>query len=308
MVVDVLFVVAGLALLVFGGDMLVKGAVNLSLRLGITPLVVGLTVVAFGTSAPEMIVSLSAAWRGATDLALGNVVGSNIANVLVILGAAAIFSPIVTRGHDLRESWAMMMAASVLLIGLASFGSLGRIDGMVLLAVMALIIWRQLATARPEDVDEIEGAALGARWKQIILWLVLGLVLLPVGADLLVRGATDIARAFGVTEVVIGLTLVAIGTSLPELAASVAAALRGRSDMALGNVVGSNIFNILSILGVTALFAPLPIPPELMRFDLWVMLASSALLAPFLFRALTIGRVTGALFLAAYAAYAWVLL
>lgn len=308
MVVDVLFVVAGLALLVFGGDMLVKGAVNLSLRLGITPLVVGLTVVAFGTSAPEMIVSLSAAWRGATDLALGNVVGSNIANVLVILGAAAIFSPIVTRGHDLRESWAMMMAASVLLIGLAFFGSLGRIDGMVLLAVLALIIWRQLSTARPEDVDEIEGAALGARWKQIILWLVLGLVLLPVGADLLVRGATDIARAFGVTEVVIGLTLVAIGTSLPELAASVAAALRGRSDMALGNVVGSNIFNILSILGVTALFAPLPIPPELMRFDLWVMLASSALLAPFLFRALTIGRVTGALFLAAYAAYVWVLL
>lgn len=308
MVVDVLFVVAGLALLVFGGDMLVKGAVNLSLRLGITPLVVGLTVVAFGTSAPEMIVSLSAAWRGATDLALGNVVGSNIANVLVILGAAAIFSPIVTRGHDLRESWAMMMAASGLMIGLAFFGSLGRIDGMVLLAVLALIIWRQLATARPEDVDEIEGAALGARWKQIILWLVLGLVLLPVGADLLVRGATDIARAFGVTEVVIGLTLVAIGTSLPELAASVAAALRGRSDMALGNVVGSNIFNILSILGVTALFAPLPIPPELMRFDLWVMLASSALLAPFLFRALTIGRVTGALFLAAYAAYVWVLL
>ncbi|MGP9806112.1 calcium/sodium antiporter [Paracoccus sp. NSM] len=308
MIVDILFVVAGLALLVFGGDMLVKGAVNLSLRLGITPLVVGLTVVAFGTSAPEMIVSLSAAWRGATDLALGNVVGSNIANVLVILGATAIFSPIVTRGHDLRESWTMMMAASVLLIGLAYFGSLGRIDGMVLLAVLALIIWRQLSTARPEDVEEIEGAALGARWKQIILWLVLGLVLLPVGADLLVRGATDIARAFGVTEVVIGLTLVAIGTSLPELAASVAAALRGRSDMALGNVVGSNIFNILSILGVTALFAPLPIPSELMRFDLWVMLASSALLAPFLFRALTIGRVTGALFLAAYAAYAWVLL
>lgn len=308
MIVDILFVVAGLALLVFGGDMLVKGAVNLSLRLGITPLVVGLTVVAFGTSAPEMVVSLSAAWRGATDLALGNVVGSNIANVLVILGAAAIFSPIVTRGHDLRESWAMMMAASALLIVLAFFGSLGRIDGMVLLAALALIIWRQLSTARPEDADRIEGAALGARWLQILTWLALGLVLLPVGADLLVRGATDIARAFGVTEVVIGLTLVAIGTSLPELAASVAAALRGRSDIALGNVVGSNIFNILSILGVTALVAPLPIPPELMRFDLWVMLASSALLAPFLFRALPIGRVTGALLLLAYAAYVWVLL
>lgn len=308
MIVDILFVLAGLGLLVFGGDLLIKGAVNLSLRLGLSPLVVGLTVVAFGTSAPELIVSLSAAWRGVTDIALGNVVGSNIANVLVILGATALFSPIVTRGHDLRESWGMMMAASVLLIALSFTGVLDRVEGLVLLAALALILWRQLSSARPEDAGELEGAELGARWGRIILWLGLGLVMLPLGADLLVRGATDIARAFGVTEVVIGLTLVAVGTSLPELAASVAAALRGRSDMALGNVVGSNIFNVLSILGITSVITPLPMPPQMLEFDLWVMLASSALLAPFLFRGLTIGRVTGAAFLLAYAAYAWVLL
>lgn len=308
MVVDILLVLGGLALLVLGGDMLVKGAVNLSLRLGITPLVVGLTVVAFGTSAPELIVSLSAAWRGATDIALGNVVGSNIANVLIILGATAVVAPIVTRGHDLRESWAMMMAASMLLIGLAFMGALGRWAGVILLAALAVILWRQLTTAKPDDVGEIEGAALGARWGKILLWLAAGLLLLPAGADLLVRGATDIARAFGVTEVVIGLTLVAIGTSLPELAASVASAMRGRADMALGNVVGSNIFNVLSILGITALFAPLPIPPEMLRLDLWVMLASSALLAPFLFRGITLGRIAGAGLLLCYAAYAWVLL
>lgn len=308
MVLDVLLVLGGLALLVVGGDLLVKGAVNLSLRLGITPLVVGLTVVAFGTSAPELLVSLSAAWRGSTDIALGNVVGSNIANILIILGATALVAPIVTRGHDLRESWGMMMAASLLLIALAFMGALGRWDGVILLAALAVILWRQLTTAKPDEVGEIEGAALGARWGKIILWLAGGLVLLPAGADLLVRGATDIARAFGVTEVVIGLTLVAIGTSLPEMAASVASALRGRSDMALGNVVGSNIFNILSILGITALFAPLPIPPEMLRLDLWVMLASSALLAPFLFRGITMGRAVGAALLAAYGAYVWVLL
>lgn len=308
MIVDILLVLAGLSLLVFGGDFLVKGAVNLSLRLGLSPLVVGLTVVAFGTSAPELVVSLSAALRGVTDIALGNVVGSNIANVVVILGAAALFQPVVTRGHDLRESWTMMMGASVLLVGMAFFGAIGRIDGIILLIVLAAILWRQLTTGKVEDASEIEGAEFGASWRQIGAWLVLGLVLLPLGADLLVRGATDIARFFGVTEVVIGLTLVAVGTSLPELAASIAAALRGRSDMALGNVVGSNIFNILAILGITSLVAPLPMPPQMLQLDLWVMLACGALLAPFLFRGITIGRPVGAGMLAAYGAYVWWLL
>ena len=308
MIVDIALVLGGLALLVLGGDLLVKGAVNLALRLGITPLVVGLTVVAFGTSAPELIVSLSAALGGSTDIAMGNVVGSNIANVLVILGAAALISGIPTRGHDLRESWTMMIGASLLLIVLAFTGEIGRIEGAVLLIALILVLWRQLSAGSTEKAEDLEGVEPGARWRRIVLWLVGGLIALPAGAHLLVGGAGDIARLFGISEAVIGLTLVAVGTSLPEMAASVASALRGRADMALGNVVGSNIFNLLSILGLTALVAPLPIPPEMLRLDLWVMLASSLLLAPFLFRGIPINRPVGAAFVLAYCAYVWVLL
>ncbi|MDO5705016.1 MAG: calcium/sodium antiporter [Paracoccus sp. (in: a-proteobacteria)] len=305
MFVDLLLIAAGLVILVVGGEFLVRGAVALALRLGIAPLVVGLTVVAFGTSAPEMIVSLSAALRGATDLAMGNVVGSNIANVLVILGISALIAPIGTRAHDLRESWWMMVAASVLLIALALIGPLGPGQGVLLLAAMGLTLWRQLSTAGAGDADLPTGVA---PWRNVLIWLAAGLVALPIGAHLLVTGATDIARDLGVSEAVIGLTLVAIGTSLPEMAASVMAALRGRSDLALGNVVGSNIFNILSILGITAIIKPLPIPEQMMRLDLWVMLGAALIMWPFLFRGITIGRATGAAMVAAYAAYVWVLL
>lgn len=308
MIVDILLVLGGLALLVLGGDLLVKGAVNLALRLGITPLVVGLTVVAFGTSAPELLVSLSAALGGSSGIALGNVVGSNIANVLVILGFTALVSVVTTKGHDLRESWAMMMGASVLLIGLAATGRIGMWGGIVLLLALVAVLWRQLSTGRVDDGDEIEGAEPGARGLRIALWLGGGLVALPLGANLLVNGATQIAQDFGISDTVIGLTLVAVGTSLPELAASVAAALKGRADMALGNVVGSNIFNILAILGITSIVTPLPIPPEMLRLDLWVMLATSALLAPFLFKGIALTRPVGGAFLAGYAAYVWVLL
>ena len=307
MIVDILLVMGGLALLVLGGDLLVKGAVNLALRLGITPLVVGLTVVAFGTSAPELLVSLSAALGGSSGIALGNVVGSNIANVLVILGFTALVSVITTKGHDLRESWAMMMGASVLLIGLAVTGRIGMWGGIALLLALVAVLWRQLSTGGVDE-DEIEGAEPGARGFRIALWLGGGLIALPLGANLLVNGATQIAQEFGISDTVIGLTLVAIGTSLPELAASVAAALKGRADMALGNVVGSNIFNILAILGITSIVTPLPIPPEMLRLDLWVMLGTSALLAPFLFKGIALTRPVGAALLAGYAAYVWVLL
>lgn len=307
MIVEVLLVLGGLALLVAGGDLLVKGAVGLSLKLGMTPLVVGLTVVAFGTSAPELLVSVSAALRGSSGIAMGNVVGSNIANVLVILGITALISVIVTKGHDLRESWVMMIGASALLIALAWTGEIGRPGGIVLLAALAVVLWRQLSTGRAEG-GAVDTGAAAMGWGRVALYLAIGLALLPVGANLLVGGATEIARAFGISETVIGLTLVAIGTSLPELAASVASALKGRADMALGNVVGSNIFNILGILGITALIAPLPIPPEMLRLDLWVMMAAAILLAPFLFRGVSLTRPIGAAFLAAYGAYAWVLL
>ncbi|MFV0300295.1 MAG: calcium/sodium antiporter [Paracoccus sp. (in: a-proteobacteria)] len=308
MTADLLLVLSGLGLLVIGGDNLVRGAVNLSLRLGVTPTVVGLTVVAFGTSAPELLVSVSAALSGSTDIAMGNVVGSNIANVLVILGACAALTGIPTRGLDLKESWVMMMAASVVVLLLAISGPIGRIDGLLLLAMLGLVLWRQLTTSGAESPDELEGADASARGWKIALWLAIGLIALPLGAHLLVTGATDIARLFGISEAVIGLTLVAIGTSLPELAASIASARAGRADMALGNVVGSNLFNILAILGVTALIRPLPIPPQMLQLDLWVMLLSSALLWPFLFRNIRMGKRVGLALLACYALYVGILL
>lgn len=306
MFVDLLMIAAGLVALLLGGEVLVRGAVALALRLGISPLVVGLTVVAFGTSAPEMIVSVSAALRGATDLAMGNVVGSNIANVLVILGISALIAPIYTRAVDLRESWWIMMAASALLIALALMGPLGPVQAAILLAALGLTLWRQLSTAQEDDDADV--SAPQSSWPRIAFWLLAGLVALPVGAHLLVTGATDIARDLGVPEAVIGLTLVAVGTSLPEMAASVIAALRGRSDLALGNVVGSNIFNILAILGITALIKPLPVPAQMLRLDLWVMLAAALILWPFLLRGVRISREVGAVMIAAYAAYVWVLL
>lgn len=305
MFADIALIAGGLALLVMGGELLVRGAVALALRLGIAPLIVGLTVVAFGTSAPEMIVSVSAALQGTTDIALGNVVGSNIANVLVILAVAALIAPIDPRGHDLRESWWMMVGASVLLILLSLGGMLGRLQGLVLLAVFALVLWRQIATAQG---GEDAGGDDQVPWGRIVVWLAVGLVLLPVGAQLLVKGAVDIARDLGVSEIMIGLTLVAIGTSLPELAASAMAAWRGRSDLALGNVIGSNIFNILCILGVTTMIAPLPVPAQMLRLDLCVMLAAAVILWPFLFRGIRIGRAAGGALLVAYGAYVGALL
>ncbi|SNT68697.1 calcium/sodium antiporter [Paracoccus seriniphilus] len=308
MIVDLVLVLAGLALLVFGGDLLVKGAVNLSLRIGLSPLVVGLTVVAFGTSAPELMVSLSAALKGSSDIAIGNVVGSNIANVLLIVGTTAIVAVIPTKGHDLRESWTMMIAATALVILLGFMGVIGRVQGVVLLVALFVVLWRQLTSGEDDaGAEDLEAVVLGARWLKIMFWLAGGLIGLPLGANLLVSGASDIARLFGISEAVIGLTLVAIGTSLPEMAASIASALRGRADMALGNVVGSNLFNLLAILGGTALVQPLPVPEQMLRLDMWVMLGSSLLLAPFLFRGIAVSRAVGAVFLALYGAYLWAL-
>ncbi|RJE85780.1 calcium/sodium antiporter [Paracoccus onubensis] len=308
MIVDILLVIAGLVLLVAGGDLLVKGAVNLSLRLGVAPVIVGLTVVAFGTSAPELLVSLSAALSGSTDIALGNIVGSNIANVLVILGASAVVSEIVTKEHDLRHSWMMMTGVSLLLILLSFTGAIGRMEGFILLIVFGLVLWRQISVARAERPKKIEGTEPGATSRKIAFWLAGGLIALPVGAQLLVTGAADIARLMGISEAVIGLTLVAVGTSLPEMAASVASALRGRADLALGNVVGSNIFNILAILGITSVLAPLPVPQQMLQLDLWVMLGAALLLGPFLLRGISITRMAGLVGLAGYAVYVWVLL
>ena len=308
MTADLLLILGGLALLVVGGDFLVRGAVALALRLGIAPVIVGLTVLAFGTSAPELIVSVAAALGGQPGIALGNVVGSNIANVLLILGATAVIAPVLSSDAELKRSWLWAVGAELLLIALCFAGPLMWWHGAILLAALAVLLSGQLRRARQGKGDAPELEVGAADPRKIALWLAIGLVALPIGAKILVAGASDIARSFGISEAVIGLTLVAIGTSLPELAASLASALRGRADMALGNVIGSNIFNILAIMGITAFFGPLPVPTEMLRVDLWFMLATTLLVGPFLIRHIAIGRLTGAALLAVYAGYTlWLL-
>lgn len=307
---DIVLVIAGLGLLLAAGDLLVRGAVALSLRMGIPILIVGLTVVAFGTSAPELLISINAALSGVPDIAIGNVVGSNIANVLMVLGVPAVISTIHAMGNGSQRSFLQMLAASVLLIGLAALGPLHYWHAAVLLAVFGLIMTDmfRVAKASPasvvEEVEELGGhVPSGRMW----LYLIAGVIGLPLGAHLLIEGAVGISRGLGISEAVIGLTMVAIGTSLPELSTTVAAALRGQADVAIGNVIGSNLFNILLILGVTSIFGPIPVGPEFMTRDLWVMLGCSLLLVPFVMRGMTMGRVTGAVFLLLYAGYMYVL-
>lgn len=312
MLIDLLKIAAGLGLLVVAGDFLVRGAVNLALRLGIPGLIVGLTVVAFGTSAPEMMVSVAAVLRDQPAIALGNVIGSNTANILLVLGIPAVIAAIRTSETDVRESYLIMLGASVLFIVLAFMGPIGWTHALILLGALGLILTRQirqaLAHRAAREEEEIEGADLHMGWGKILMFLALGLTGLPFGADFLVDGASAIARDFGISEAVIGLTLVAVGTSLPELATSITAAIKGRADMALGNVIGSNIFNLLGILGVAGLVGQMPVPPAMLRLDLWVMLGVAVLIAPFIFYRWPFTRMIGVGLIAIYAAYVWVLM
>lgn len=302
----------GLVILVFAGDALVKGAVNLALRLGIPPLIVGLTVVGFGTSSPELLVSVKAALNGAPGIALGNVVGSNIANVFVILGLPALIAVMHTSNIDTRKPFLLMLGVSVVFTALAFGGTFGRLSGLILLAMLAAILWdaaRDGMKSRQSDAaNDVEGADPGMPWWKINAYLAAGLIGLPIGADLLVDNAIIIATAYGVSETVIGLTLVAVGTSLPELAATTVAAIRRQADVAIGNVIGSNYFNLAGIIGVTALIAPIPVEQTFLVRDLWVMLAASLALVPFVFLKQDITRLWGIVLLALYGAYATIAL
>jgi len=304
----------GLVILLLAGDALVKGAVNLSLRVGIPALIVSLTVVAFGTSAPELLIAIQAALIDAPGIALGNVVGSNTANILLVLGVPALLATLHTSTCETRKSYLQMIAASVLFIALAFTGIFTWWSALILLAALGLILgdaFRDALAHRreaEEDEEDVEGADPDMPWWKILLFLALGLVGLPLGADLLVDNATIIARTYGVSDTVIGLTLVAVGTSLPELATTVMAALRRQADVALGNVIGSNMFNLLAIIGVAGLIAPIPVDPEFLRFDLWVMLAASLIIIPFVFLKRDITRLWGIGLTVAYAAYVTVLL
>ncbi|KPQ06717.1 MAG: cation:H+ antiporter [Rhodobacteraceae bacterium HLUCCA12] len=308
MLLDLVMIAGGLVALVLAGDALVKGAVNLSLRLGIPPLIVGLTVVAFGTSAPELIVSVQAVLSNVPSLALGNVVGSNTANILLVLGIPALIAAIPV-ARDLTRDYVIMLAASALFIGLAFTGSFGRWQALVLLGGLVLMLADCYLRAQRQriGVDELEGAEPGMPGLKIAGFLLAGIVGLPFGAHFLVEGAVGVATVLGVSEAVIGLTLVAVGTSLPELATTVAAAIRREAGVALGNVLGSNVFNLLGIIGIAGLIGEIPVPAGMLRVDLWVMLGASALLGGFIWSRRDIGRAWGAVLLLLYATYVMVL-
>ncbi|SLN53040.1 calcium/sodium antiporter [Pseudooctadecabacter jejudonensis] len=313
-VTDWAFTIIGLVLLLLAGDSLVKGAVNLSLRVGVPALIVSLTIVAFGTSAPELLISVQAIWDGVPDLALGNVVGSNTANVLLVLGVPALLAVMHTSQCNTKVSYQQMIAATVLFIALAYRGVFDWISGLILLAALAAMLIHAAMAAKDhratcaDEEDDLEGADPDLPWSKILVFLVLGLIGLPLGASLLVDGASNIARDYGVSDAVIGLTLVAIGTSLPELATTVMAALRRQADVALGNVIGSNMFNLLGIIGVASLVGNIPVSENFFNFDFWVMLAASLLLIPFVYLRTDLTRLWGVALTAAYLVYLWLVL
>ncbi len=311
MLLDLLWVAVGLAGLFFGGEWLVKGASRLAASLGVSPLVIGLTVVSFGTSAPELLVVLQAALDGADDIAIGNVLGSNIANIGLILGITGLIATIPVHINLIRREIPIMIAATTVFFLMALDGSIGQIDGLLLVLGLvaftgALIISSRRETATPQEIEElIEAEQARPPYRRIteIARVVIGLTLLTVGAKLLVLGATDIALTLGVSELVIGITLVAVGTSLPELVTGVIAAVRRHDDILFGNVVGSNIFNILCILGLTALVQPIGVEPSLLRFDFWMMSGFALLLLPLAINKGRLIRLEALLLLLLYVGY-----
>jgi cation:H+ antiporter len=309
-----LFLVLGLAGLAVGGELLVRAASRLAVRFGLSPLVIGLTVVAWGTSAPELAVSLKAGFAGKPDLAVGNVVGSNIANVLLILGVCAVMAPLVVQAQIVRREVPIGILSAAVVFALAADGRIGRLDGALLVVAMlaytvyAVMQSRRETRAVRDEYAEAYGSGQpgGARGlARELAILVAGLVTLVAGARWLVASAVEIAQALGVNEVVIGLTVVAIGTSLPELAASVVASVRGERDIAIGNAIGSNLYNLLAILGIASLATPegLVVAPGILRFDLPVMLAVAAACLPIFFVDHRLDRWEGWMFLGYYAAY-----
>lgn len=317
-----LLFVLGLGLLILGAELLVRGASRLAVSLGISPLVVGLTVVAFGTSSPELAVSVQSTWSGQVDIALGNVVGSNIFNVLFILGLSALITPLLVDQQLVRQEVPLMILASLLVWGLAWDGAIGRFDGALLAGLLAAYIVFVIVQSRRNpsaavEAEYDEALAIDPKrgwdrhWAVQVAMVLVGLALLVQGSNWLVQGAVTFATWLGVSELVIGLTIVAAGTSLPEVATSVLAALRGERDIAVGNVVGSNLFNLLGVLGVASLVSPagLPVAASMLAFDLPVMVMVAVACLPIFFTGHLIARWEGGLFFAYYVAYTvWLVL
>lgn len=311
---EYLTLAAGIVLLLIGGDVLVRGAVSLAVRLDIPTLVIGLTIVAFGTSAPELVISLRAALAGSSGIAVGNVVGSNIANIFLVLGIPALIAATNCDQPFIKRNMMYVIGASLVFIMLCFNGPLSFWHGAVLFGLMvAFLVESGRRAARRSDaavvigedaielIDGVQGVP--HRTWSILLFLAIGLIGLPIGAQMTVSSASEIAKNFGVSEAAVGLTLIAIGTSLPELATTLAAAIRGQCGLALGNVLGSNLFNILAIMGLTAMVVPVPIPEVIKSVDIWVMLAAALAVSPFVLRRKTIGWPAGIVFVACYLLY-----
>lgn len=306
----------GLALLVIGGEVLVRGASSAARKLGVSPLVIGLTLVGFGTSTPELVTSLQAALAGSPGIAVGNVVGSNISNALLILGLTALIAPITVDRRAFLRDGPMLALVTGAAVWVFLQGELSRLFGLVavgLLLAYILIVWL-LERKRPdpegeriEDEADLKSSWRGSPWIAILLALV-GIGITIVGAGFMVDGSVSLARRFGVSDTIVGLTIVAVGTSAPELVTSIIAALRKQGDVALGNVIGSNLYNLLGILGVTALVRPIPVPPEILRVDIWVLAGATGAMILFALRGMKIFRLEGLALVLAYGGYmAWLL-
>lgn len=308
---DVLRLLGGFIYLILGGDLLVRGALGLSRRTSISPAIVGLTIVAFGTSAPEFVISVYATATGFTGVALGNIVGSNIANVLLVLGVPALISPIIADDKAFGKHTVFMIVVSIVFVVMIQNDILSRLEGALLISALAGLLFYMykhgdtLPGAESfDDTNQFERVlGLPSQIHVAVGFLLLGIILLPLGADLTVGGATAIAKRLQISDVVIGSTIIALGTSLPELTTTVIAAFHRSSDIAIGNVIGSNLFNILLVGGASALVAPLPAPQAFLNFDIWVMLGSSFMLLAFIALHRPINRIAGAIFFAGYLAY-----
>ncbi|MEP3630359.1 MAG: calcium/sodium antiporter [Hyphomicrobiales bacterium] len=305
-----LYLIAGFVILIIAGDILVRGAVSLAERFGIPSIVIGLTIVAFGTSAPELVISLKAALTGHGEISIGNVVGSNVANVLLVLGMPAIIKAIPCGGEGSVRNAVFMVIVTVVFIVCFWFQPFTYIHGIILLSLLVVFLADSVRFSKAQrakgievedPLDEVDGKtnSLGLA----IGFLVVGIIGLPLGGHLAIDGAIGIARIFEVSEAAIALTIIALGTSLPELVTALIAARKGHTELAMGNVIGSNVFNILAIIGTTALVTPISAPERMINFDIWVMVAASVFLLPFVFFCIPIRRRFGALMLLAYAAY-----
>lgn len=307
------FLIVGFLLLIFSGDFLVKGAVSIALKFQLSTLVIGMTIVSFGTSAPELLVSIEAALGGHPDISIGSVVGSNISNIALILGITALVFPIAVSKATLRVDWPMMMLSTLLFAGLVLDGELSSLEGVLFLAFLIGFIWWLIYSNRKSNSTPSISDGVNEDDKKIPLWKGIGLVAigalgLVFGADLMLKGAVDIAREYNVSERIIGLTIVAFGTSLPELITSCVAAFRKEADISIGNLIGSNIFNILAILGITSIIHPISVSDSIINSDNYILLGITFLVFPLMYFGKKISRLKGLVLLLVYLTYLFYLI